>query len=316
MLREPEVIIEEPPGDPPVCLNVEGVKERSPWICWWEEIGGRSRRICGQAPKDKWKCYTKDGKQICENEDLPGKGDWTCHEEGEGLVCEGTPSGPIDKSWECTKDEYGNTVCRREKISIPSRPYDRSWKCKTDEFGTTTCVAEGKRDRDLCIPGQERWCDAPDFGLWGRQLCRPDGTFANPGDPDYNDPKSPYRCKEDLKARPNNKCRCIAIFDEACCEDQEDRDGNGHPDCLIPADYKNPDCEITGKLCSYCTKNKDCGGPKDLCIYNVYTLSFYCGRDCTNKACPTGYVCCKVKDPESNAVVKQCIPASGSCQNY
>jgi hypothetical protein len=292
------------------------------WECWWEDVGGgKFRRTCVQYPEDIWDCYPKNGKRICKRENLPAKGEWTCHEEGEGLVCKSRSSGPLDKPWECTKNEYGETVCKKEKVPEPGSPHGKGWKCKTDEHGTTICETkketEGGR-KDRCVPGQERWCDGPQFCAWGRQICRPDGTFANPGDPDYNDPNSPYRCKEDLTTRPNNKCGCrsMVIFNEACCEDQEDRDKNGHPDCLIPADHKNPDCKITGKLCSYCTKNKDCGGPKDLCIYHAYTLSLYCGRDCSHSSCPPGYICHDVTDAESNVVVKQCIPKSGSCENY
>jgi hypothetical protein len=114
------------------------------WDCWWDDIGGgKIRRTCVQYPENIWKCYTKDGKEICEREDKPGEGDWKCHKEGEELVCEGTPSGPIDKSWECTKDEYGKTICRKEKVhELCCGPHDKEWICKKDKFGKTICRKE------------------------------------------------------------------------------------------------------------------------------------------------------------------------------
>jgi hypothetical protein len=267
---------------------------------------------------EEWRCKKEFERVICQRDIRPTPHNWTCEQKDKIVIArtiEKVPLQRINKCWKCGQDESGKVICTRTLSGVDHS----SWQCKVNEFCQRICIEEEiPSPKDLCVPGQKRWCDGPEFCAWGTQICRPDGTFANPEDPDYDDPKSPYRCKEDLTIRPNNKCGCrsMIIFNEACCEDQEDRDGDGHPDCLIPADHKNPECKITGKLCSYCTKDEDCGGPQDLCIFYAPTLSLYCGRDCSNKACPKGYICNEVRDRDSLVLMKQCVPTSGSCENY
>jgi hypothetical protein len=70
------------------------------------------------------------------------------------------------------------------------------------------------------------------------------------------------------------------------------------------------------KLCQPCTEHKDCqpivGAGTDLCL-DYGSLGSYCGADCGEVKCPSGYECADENAPDGTTV-KQCRLATGECQ--
>jgi hypothetical protein len=86
-----------------------------------------------------------------------------------------------------------------------------------------------------CTLNTERWCDDFVYCSWGKQRCLPTGQWGPCTEPSFT--------FAGLADRPNNQCACENFyFNYECCEDQQDRDGNGFPDCLIPGDHTPPTC--------------------------------------------------------------------------
>jgi len=65
------------------------------------------------------------------------------------------------------------------------------------------------------------------------------------------------------------------------------------------------------RLCQPCKTDVSCTGSSNLCIDVGGILS--CGRDCSDIACPGGYLCEDVVSVEGKSG-KQCVPANGQCQ--
>jgi hypothetical protein len=154
-----------------------------------------------------------------------------------------------------------------------------------------------------CEPGTQRWCSPRFYDSWGKQTCRPDGRWGACIEPTVDE--------HGLADRPATDCGCRFIyFYHMCCEDQEDRDGDGYADCLIPADHTSPECSSDGTLCSYCDVALECGGETDLCLFSRDGYGF-CGRDCESEPCPTGFECMPITTRE--ATFQQCVPVSETC---
>lgn len=153
-----------------------------------------------------------------------------------------------------------------------------------------------------CTPGTRRWCSDAVYDS-GSQTCGPDGLWGPCVEPRVT--------SEGFSERPATACGCrYFYFDEDCCEDQRDRDCDGHADCLIPDDWVAPACESDGSLCSYCDAHSDCGGPADRCLFLRDGYAF-CARDCTETPCPDAYLCQEI--PVPGGTVHQCVPRSETC---
>ena len=150
----------------------------------------------------------------------------------------------------------------------------------------------------------QRWCDDATYCSWGKQTCLPDGTWGPCIEPRVT--------SSGLIDRPATECGCrFFYFNWDCCEDQEDRDGDGNPDCLIPDGHTPPACTSDGGVCSYCDAHSDCGGDRDLCIFRPDGYAM-CGQDCSSTGCPSGYACTAI--PTRSGTIHQCVPPSGSCE--
>lgn len=276
-----------------------------PYTCWFED----EFRVCESIPGDGggWSCFDSATGRQCRNDDpsYPDDREWTCWDEGGDTVCR-TPGGDLPddgggSEWVCElSGEF--VVCRDDTPDYPDGGGDDAWDCRFgDEFRVCTPPDDGGGE---CVPGVQRWCDDAVYCSWGKQTCLPDGTWGPCIEPTVVDGS--------LADRPDNDCGCrYFYFNAACCEDQEDRDGDGHPDCIIPESHTVPACPSDGGLCSYCDTTGDCGGPADLCVLRSDGYAM-CGRDCSATPCPSGYTCQELTTRAGT--VQQCVPASGACE--
>ncbi len=275
-------------------------------------------------------CYFQNEFRICET--IPGDGGgWTCYDTATGRECRNdSPSYPDDREWSCW-DDAGQTYCRTPGGDLPDDGGGSEWSCEaqgefvvcTDDtpdypddgggsgwdcrFGDEFRVCSPDTPDDgggECTPGVQRWCDDAVYCSWGKQTCLPDGTWGACIEPTVT--------SGDIADRPANECGCrYFYFQPDCCEDQEDRDGDGHPDCIIPAAHTAPACESDGGLCSYCDSHAACGGDADLCIFRPDGYAM-CARDCSTTSCPSGYTCQAIST--RSGTVQQCVPDTGSCE--
>lgn len=165
--------------------------------------------------------------------------------------------------------------------------------------------APSPRDAARCSPGARRWCAGSLHGGYGLSLCDMEGTW------------SP--CVESTGAeghgpldRPGTACACrYPAFDSRCCEDQQDRDEDGAPDCLVPTDHSAPGCATDGLLGSFCDADAECArGAGGLCLLADDGASLYsfCSRACdAGSPCPTGWTCASVATL-GRPMVSQCFP--------
>ena len=291
-----------------------------------------------------WNCYFSGEFRVCDSggPGSGDGGDWVCYNVDSGIECRQTsPTFPDDRDWECW-DDSGDTVCRAPG-PLPDGGGDTPWSCElSGEFAVCTNttpdtpdttdlppgtppIPDGGGDTpwdcyfagewrvcsatppgeetpggwsDTCpFEGQERWCDDAVFCSWGKQTCRPDGRWGRCVEPEVT--------RDGLTDRPATECGCrYFYFNAACCEDQTDDDGDGHPDCIIPGDHTPPACGGDGNLCSVCDSHTDCGGANDLCLFSRdgYAL---CGRACSGPGadCGAGFSCQAVGPSH------QCVPA-------
>ena len=64
-------------------------------------------------------------------------------------------------------------------------------------------------------------------------------------------------------------------------------------------------------LCAACEVPEQCGGPSDLCL--AVGDGTFCGRDCSERACPDGYRCADSTPDEGALPIPQCLPTDGWC---
>ena len=285
-----------------------------PWNCWFEG----EFRICesGSTPGDggAWTCYDTDSGRECRQRDpeYPDDRDWSCYDADGDTVCT-TPGGDLPDSggggdWNCeTTAEF--VICRDDSPEYPDGGGDGVWDCyHTDEFRVCTDDGgggPGDGGGSVCVPGVQRWCDDHTYCSWGKQTCLPDGRWGPCIEPTV-DPRT------GLSDRPDTECGCrYFYFNWDCCEDQEDRDRDGNPDCLIPETHTPPACTSDGSLCSYCDVHGDCGGATDMCLFARDGYAF-CAADCSTAGCPAGYDCQSIGT--RTGTLQQCVPAAGRCE--
>ena len=69
---------------------------------------------------------------------------------------------------------------------------------------------------------------------------------------------------------------------------------------------------IDSRLCQTCSVDAHCNAIGDLCLERD-DGEFYCAQDCTNTACPEGYVCTDYTLPGWTYTARQCVPEGGLC---
>lgn len=90
-------------------------------------------------------------------------------------------------------------------------------------------------------------------------------------------------------------------------------EANACPDgwyCEQSVEFGRAVCRPAARLplCSPCTDDRQCGGPRDLCLPLFgQPGNLACARDCTNSACPVGFTCQQVGES------MQCIDDDGLC---
>ena len=292
-----------------------------PWDCRYEgefricESGGDSGDGGG------WTCYDTATGRECRNDtpDYPDDREWSCYDAGDDTFCTApgdAPDGGGDGSWRC-EDAGEFVTCSRDNPEYPDGGGDGEWDCyhagefricRSDDGGGDSPPPGGGDTPgggdDICVAGTQRWCDDAMYCSWGKQTCTPDGHWGPCIEPEVT--------ASGLTDRPNNACGCrYFYFNWDCCEDQEDRDGDGNPDCIIPVGHTAPACPSDGSLCSTCDVHGDCGGAEDMCLFARDGYAF-CSEDCTSSACPGGYTCEPIAT--RTGVVNQCVPDSGRCE--
>lgn len=285
-----------------------------------------------------WNCWFDGDLRVCERGDNPGDGGgWQCYDTATGRECRNDePDYPDDGRWSCW-DDNGTTYCRRRGGDLPDGGGGSEWNCEQqgefvvcsddtpdypptggggewdcrfgDEFRICTppdTPPPGDGGSE-CVPGAQRWCDSLMYCSWGKQDCLPDGSWGACQEADVSSTTGW------LQDRPNTACACRNFyFNERCCEDQEDRDGDGHADCLIPSAHTPPACMSDGGYCSYCDGSHDhCGDGNDLCLRAPGTTYFFCAASCSSDSdCPSDANCALVTT--RTGIIRQCVPSSSS----
>ena len=281
-----------------------------PFNCWFTD----EFRICETIPSGDgggWSCYENAaGEQECRNNnpEFPDDGEWACWDMDGATNCRRPGDFPDDgggSDWDCeSQGEF--VVCSDDTPDYPDDGGDGPWDCTFgDEFRVCTPDQPDIPDtgEGECVPGVQRWCDDATYCSWGKQTCLPDGSWGRCIEPIVR--------QTGLVDRPATECGCRFFYwNEDCCEDQEDRDGDGHPDCMIPTNHEPPACESDGGVCSFCDAHSDCGGPTDMCIFRSDGYAM-CGQDCSTTGCPSGYGCFAIGT--SSGTVRQCVPQGNSC---
>ena len=282
-----------------------------PYNCWFDEF-----RVCesGGSGGDGggWSCYETASGTECRNNnpDYPDDGEWSCWDMDGVTHCRrgggDLPDGGGGGDWNCSRQgEF--VVCDDDTPDYPDGGGDGDYDCRFgDEFRICTPPTPDIPDEGMgeCTPGAQRWCDDAVYCSWGKQTCLPDGTWGRCVEPRVTD--------DGLQDRPDTACGCrFFYFNHDCCEDQEDRDGDGLADCRIPTGHSAPACTSDGGLCSYCDTHTGCGGARDLCIFRPDGYAM-CGAECTPGSCPGGYDCRSIGT--RSGVVHQCVPVGGSCE--
>ncbi|MCC6873868.1 MAG: hypothetical protein IT378_06095 [Sandaracinaceae bacterium] len=279
-----------------------------PYNCWFSG----EFRVCETIPGDGggWSCYDTATGRECRNDnpEYPDEREWECWDAAGQTTCRipgsDFPDGGGGSGWNCVQQaEF--VVCTDDSPDFPDEGGGSTWDCRFgDEF--RICNPTGGDDGgDECVAGTQRWCDDAIFCSWGKQTCLPDGTWGACIEPTVT--------RDGLQDRPATECGCrFFYYNDACCEDQEDRNADGHPDCIIPTGHTPPACPSDGGLCSYCDSPNDCGGPNNLCVFRNDGYAF-CARDCSADpgSCGAGYSCAAITT--RTGTVHQCVPNAGTC---
>jgi len=80
--------------------------------------------------------------------------------------------------------------------------------------------------------------------------------------------------------------------------------------CEDSVEFGSAVCRPAARLpiCSPCTDDRQCGGPRDLCLPLFGQPGAYaCGRDCSARECPAGFTCQMFGEGQ------QCVPDEGLC---
>jgi hypothetical protein len=276
-----------------------------PWNCYFSD----EFRICESTPGDGggWMCYTGPNGRECRENDtsFPDDRQWDCVERNGEALCTGrgdVPDGGGGSGWDCrSRSEF--VICENDDLDYPDGGNEGEWNCEySDEFRICREDPEdypGGGD-DRCEPGVQRWCDDATYCSWGKQTCLPDGRWGPCVEPTVG--------PSGLTDRPATECGCrYFYFNYDCCEDQQDRDGDGNPDCIIPGSHTPPACERDGSLCASCDVNSQCAD--GLCLFASDGATF-CGSSCSaSGSCPDGYRCETIRTRSGS--VDQCVPTGG-----
>lgn len=161
------------------------------WDCMTAADG---QTICSndnpEQPDDgDWRCFRRaDGADVCEGDHVPDDGTavgWDCTAAGEVVTCEKAdgqlPDAPGEGAWDCTWNEVG-LRCHDN----PGGGGDVGGEGEGEGGGGDAGGGGGgggggdgdggggdaPGDDCTCIAGAVRFCDEPDYCLWGTQQCQ------------------------------------------------------------------------------------------------------------------------------------------------
>jgi hypothetical protein len=244
-----------------------------------------------------WTCETDAaGNTTCAQAqpDLPGPSGWLCWDYGEETECAAAEPLEAGPGWACEPVAV-HTRCRHARVVPAMAPPNGAWYCWFALDNRRLCSdapyygSHPQPPSPACLAGQRRWCDGAAYDGWGQQTCLPNGTWG----PCYEKPAS----------RPRTLCACFDFYLNPDCYEL--------PSGIVPPGTDGQTCPASsGVLCDYCTSAGECqAGAR--CIYTNSGESF-CGRDCTDAACPDQYDCRAVTD-QGGQTYQQCVPASLTC---
>jgi hypothetical protein len=215
---------------------------------------------------DGWVCSdepNEDGDYVCRRHstypDDGSDGIWDCYYEGEFRVCifrddtgvPGDGDGDTDGDVDADGDTDGDTDADADipddigdecppGIEIPTDELcgdgiDNDCNGRADE----DCVS-GESDC-VCTPNAWRFCDTPDYCLWGTQVCDEDGLAWGP----CLETDIPEACAE-IATWYSPAAEACCITSGQCCQDMWDLNGNGDTWESLPAGCPAIDCVDVG----------------------------------------------------------------------
>jgi hypothetical protein len=255
-----------------------------------------------------WDCrdvVQPDGtvKSTCTGSGVPGGGGngdngFDCTTVGEFHVCTGGPDYPGGGGsgmWMCYYSG-DNRVC----TSPPGGGNGGSGG------GAGSGGSAGGGMGNVCVPGQQRWCDGATYCSWGKQICDANGNgwgTCVEGNPNTGRTEG-----------PDTACSCYYpfAFNQECCET---------PDCLVQGTRQLPCNTVNGGLCESCGDDSQCGS--GICARALRyvpdqqrgpgtfpTLEQFCSKTCDSAGdCGAGYNCVR----PNGSPVQICVPTDGSC---
>jgi hypothetical protein len=227
-----------------VCEGQEpAVPDGGDWVC--EEDRAANMIEChgtpdGSIPDDGgWVCSEpdEDGEVVCRRHsyfpDGGGSGYWDCYYQGEFRICTFHEQAGGDGDADSDSDGDG------DGDSDGGIPDDGGFRCPpgievpTDEIcgDGVDNNCDGRVDEDcfsgedgcVCTPNAWRYCDTPDYCLWGKQVCDEDGMAWGPCLETTDIPAACAAISEWYS--PAAQACCVA--QGRCCQDMWDLNFNG-----------------------------------------------------------------------------------------
>jgi len=144
-------------------------------------------------------------------------------------ICDGIDNNcniQIDEGFDTDADEYtscgGDCNDSSADIHPEALEYCNGTDNDCDGIIDNDCICHCPGGGCICVPGSERYCDTPEFSLWGRQTCIDDGhRWGSCGEIPI-----PSVCSHTESWYSPAGVECC-VESGLCCQDMWDYDGDG-----------------------------------------------------------------------------------------